>query len=362
MRLWSERTIAQKVGILAVFGGTALAAAIAVGGGAMIGDGYWNKKCVTTSRQEDKENLGKVMRFEVPPAEAKKSLFARSEDRSSAQDSEEIKFVGGVRVTEPFEVKERIRVIEYASNCMYPPFSVNENGQSLGHPPVPMPAYCHISRPTASPAPTPTSTPTPEPTPTPKCYAPNCAPPTPSPTPNCVIPYCALPKPSPTPSGLSKDKLEKDLKRTGAPKYPSYLQSVGALKVGLPDKKMGSTDEKNPSPKEFWATGFMIADHVFATTCHAMEPLFHKDELGNLTKTSDGRFEVRNEDVELFVDFGIGRTSPQPTSESGLSLIRANTRIAPTKKALMWHCYPWTRLWMCLPRSRFFTTKTSTRQ
>jgi hypothetical protein len=277
MKFWSNKTFAQAM-IQAIFGVGVLAV---VGGGAALAVRYWDTECrLTTNNADAQENtLGDVMRLSFAPQPAKASLIDRIKRFFRPDEPEQTFFVGGQSDVKVFEGREQIRVLSYEVNCMYPPFSIVGAGQTIGHPPNPLPAYCHIP-PAATPSPT-------------------------SGKPDCSTSPCAQATPSPTPSELAPTKLEEYLKNSGGTKYVSDLQRVGALKVG--DKNL----------TEFWASGFVIADHVFATSCHAMEPLFEKGEYGTPKPGDDGKYKV-SENTQLWVDFGIGQVIPDPNADNNL--------------------------------------------
>jgi hypothetical protein len=76
------------------------------------------------------------------------------------------------------------------------------------------------------------------------------------------------------------------------------LESVGALKV-----RHGQS-----TSIEVWGSGFMIADHIFATSCHVLEPLFIKDPNDPDHKplpNEKGKFVIDDKIFTLTVDFGL---------------------------------------------------------
>jgi hypothetical protein len=277
MKFSSNKTFAQKVKILAIFG---LGALLVVGGAVEITQKYWKTECrLTTNDADAKEKaLGIAMGLNFASQRAKPTLIDRLIRIFRPDGREGISFVGGQSEVRVFEGKEEVRVPSYEVNCMYPPFSIAEPGQTIGHPPNPLPAYCHIP-PAASPSPSPGQ--------------PGCSP----------LP-CAQATPSPTPPELDAKKFEEYLKNNESTKYGSYLQSVGALRVGA-DQNL----------TEFWATGFVIADHLFATSCHAMEPLFKKGEYGIPEPDANGNYTFNNEN-KLWVDFATGQLNPDKNAHN----------------------------------------------
>jgi hypothetical protein len=277
MKFWSNKTFAQRVPILAVFSAGVLAV---VAGGVEITQRYWNTECrlITNDAYAKEKTLGGLMGLSF----ARPTKEASSRDRTSPGEPEEIFFVGGQSELKNFEGgSEKIRVLSYEVNCLYPPFSIAESGQTIGKPPKSLPAYCHIP-PAATASPSPGN-------------------------PGCSTSPCPEATPSPTPSDLAADKLQEYLKTSGGGKYGSYLQSVGALRVGS-DQNLA----------EFWATGFVIADHLFATSCHAMDPLFKKGEYGFPEPDANGSYTF-NAQNKLWVDFGTGQLNPDPNAHHLIS-------------------------------------------
>jgi hypothetical protein len=270
MKFWSNKTFAQKVGILGIFGLGILLVAGVVGGVIEIPP-YWKAECRLTTKNADEKAkaVGRVMGLSFTSRRAGPTLIDRVKSLFRHDGTEGIRFVGGQSELKKFEGKEDIWVTSYEVNCTYPPISILEPGQTIGKPPEHLPAYCHIP-PAASP----------------------------SPNPGCSSLPCPQATPSPTPAELDAKNFEGYLKNKQSTKYGSYLQSVGALRVGT-----------DPNLTEFWATGFVIADRLFATSCHAMEPLFEKGEYG-LPKPDANEHYTFNKQNKLWVDFGTGQLNP----------------------------------------------------
>jgi hypothetical protein len=263
------RRLVQRYGILAVVG-VPMALLVGAGGGVW----YVLKGCSVMVSEQDidrlNRTLGKVESEKDDRSKEEKSWVQRVMERF-----EKPGLVGGQLVEKPFEGSQHIRVVDYSINCMYPPFSIGtdaNNSQIIDEPPNPLPAYCH-------------PTPTPIPIPTP-----------------CSSSYCPQSTPSPTPIYLPS-ALQSALQRTADRSNKNsltYMESVGALKL---------RPKKDASNSEFWASGFMIAEGLFATSCHVMEPLLQKDKYGRLEKDNAGKFRLSDDvanDYDLVVDFTLG--------------------------------------------------------
>jgi len=86
------------------------------------------------------------------------------------------------------------------------------------------------------------------------------------------------PRPTPTPPQSVLDKKKEIL---------TLAQSVGRLGI----RRQGTPPDKGA---DFWATGFLIAPDVIATTCHVMDPVM---------VVKNGKHELHLDGEELVVDF-----------------------------------------------------------
>lgn len=317
MKLWIKRSLAGVsvlagvgvIGVAMVAGGVATGVFGVVTGSSIFSARYWNSLCVIKP-QEYAKNMN----------ELRDKLGLSSVPAGTVRSGPH--FVPGPIVQENFEGNpdHPINLINYDIPCKYPPYSIKQGssvqeldmqpndlpGKKPDKRPGKLPQYCYeiIPTPTPTPAPAvqasaacpPSAIPTTTPAPT--------ASPGPSPSPSPYYHYgCPTPTPiSPPVTGLGRDDLQAALERSsGGGNAPQTLEAVGALKIRLTNSD-GNPD-LNTDP-EFWGTGFVIADNIFATTCHILEPLFEKDKDGNPIDHG-GKFVLRG-DVRLYVDFTPG--------------------------------------------------------
>jgi hypothetical protein len=248
-------------------------------------------QCVAKDRREDKE---KVERFE-----RRKSEFVKS-----------FPFVTpGSTLLAPWEGNpdDPVPVLDYKLPCSYPPFSVIDTnmGQEIGSKPKVLPAYCH---------------PTPDPPCKPGNQKYNCPYAGPSPSPSCAFGDCDLSNPTTVHKSLTLDGLKDALDSVKQAGNPNPLESVGALIVRPVLNPDSDPKKRKIGVPEVWGSGFMVADHVFATSCHVLEPVFEKKidptnrERGPVpTQNEKGKFTVDKKHFQLSVNFGTNYYVPKGT-------------------------------------------------
>ncbi len=299
------------VGILGVFGGVAAGVFSVVPGASILSIRYWKSLCKINS-QEYATNMNELRR----------KLGLSFVEEEKVRSSRGHRLVPGPIIQGSFEgdPDQPIDLINYDIPCKYPPYSISQNDsgrQALDEQPKPLPKYCYEITPTPTPPPPPTtkggSTPT--------ATAASAASPSATANISCHSYSCPTPTPVPSPIDvLGKTKVQSALEESNdGNTAPRILEAVGALKVRLTDST-GTADSKADS--EFWGTGFVIADHVFAITCHVLEPLFDKDKDGKPIK-NHGTFRLRR-GVKLSVDFTPGYPNyahPDSTNEVAANYI-----------------------------------------
>ena len=288
---------------------------------------YWQSICFN-KRQYNDSLFNLRDRLKVTPLEdeGKNDPSKKKKDHHSEKHSFAFfwhrripPLVPGPPVRSNFEgdPDDPIDVINYEIACRYPPLSVlpSGSGQVIGYAPAVLPAYCHSQQiyiRTATSTHGPNSSFDSSPTP--------CPSPTPSASRDYSYKYCPSPSPSPVPSELSKEKLH-DLGSGPGTLLNIPLEAVGALTIHMNShpnsdrskpsnrsdsgEKSGSDKENGTGEAEMWGSGFMIADHIFATSCHVLEPLFERDPgTGKLARDDKDNFVVKEELKEkLYVHF-----------------------------------------------------------
>jgi hypothetical protein len=248
----------------------------------------YNKICKIVVPDADLNQLSAIMRF---PPTGDRPASARQYGAKESNLTGEFRppLVPHTSTQRPYNGNEIISMNDYLINCMYPPALIlgDPGRESVGSPIPRLPVYCDL--PSYMP-------PSGKTVPKRKNYCPED---------KETLPSQGYGVP---PQELSNDCLRKDLALGYDAGSPSYLESVGALKV------YSKSAMSSKFTGEFWASGFMIGTNLFATSCHALIPLFDKDSQDRpKIDPKTGRFTVMN-DLRLVVDFSIGHRSDDSNS------------------------------------------------